>query len=90
MKCSCAPNHQIRTTETQSQSKALSGPKDGNVGYLDRGTAGGITRDLVSKGIPAAAELYNLWVGDDGYIKIKIIILAPPGYGMKARLRGHS
>ena len=58
-----------------------------HVGYLGRDTAKEINRDLVSKKIPIAAELYNLWIGDDGYIDIKIIILAPSGYGTKARIR---
>lgn len=61
-----------------------------HVGYLDRDTADELNRDLISMGVPIAAELYNLWVGDDGYADIKIIILAPPGYGMKTRLKAGS
>lgn len=58
-----------------------------HVGYLDAHTAEEINRDLISKGIPIAAELYEIWVGDDGFIDIKIIVLAPPGNSLKARLK---
>lgn len=58
-----------------------------HIGFLDRDTAEEITRDLVSKGIPISAELYSLWHGDDGYIDVNIIILAPNGYSMRKRLQ---
>ena len=58
-----------------------------HVGYLDRETAEEITRDLVSQGVPIAAELYEIWVGSEGHIDIKIIVLAPSGHGVKARMR---
>ena len=61
--------------------------KSWRVGYLDRFTAEEITRDLVAKGVPIAGELFEIWVGNDGFIDIKVIVLAPPGNGMKARLR---
>jgi hypothetical protein len=58
-----------------------------HLGYLDAYTAEEINRDLVSKGIPIAAELYEIWVSDEGFIDVKIIVLAPPGYGHKARVK---
>lgn len=59
-----------------------------HLGFLDRDTAHEITRDLVSKGIPIAGELYNCWLAEDGFMSIKIIVLAPPGYSMKVRVKG--
>lgn len=58
-----------------------------HVGFLDRDTAEEITRDLVKSGVPIAAELYEIWLGDDGFIDIKIIVLAPPGHSLKSRLK---
>lgn len=61
-----------------------------HIGYLDADTAKEISRDLVSKSIPIAAELYEIWIGTDGGIDVKLIVLAPPGNGMKARLRSRT
>lgn len=61
--------------------------KTWHVGFLDRDTAQEITRDLISNGVAIDAELYAIWVADDGYIEIKLIVLAPPGHSMKKRLR---
>jgi hypothetical protein len=58
-----------------------------HVGFLDRDTAAEINRDLISRGIPIEAELYEIWVGQDGYIDIKIIVLAPSGHGLDARIK---
>lgn len=60
-----------------------------HIGFLDRDTAAEISRDLISAGIPIEAELYSLWNGDDGYVDANVIVLAPSGYGLKARLRRH-
>ncbi|WP_309085735.1 HIRAN domain-containing protein [Chelativorans sp.] len=59
-----------------------------HIGFLDRVTAKELHRDLISVGIPIEAELYSLWRGDDGYIDVNLIVLAPPGHSMKKRLRG--
>lgn len=58
-----------------------------HIGYLDADTAEEINRDLVSKSIPIAAELYEIWIGNDDGIDVKLIVLAPPGNGTKARLK---
>lgn len=63
------------------------GSKSWHIGYLDRDTAAEVTQDLISKGVPIAAELYEVWVGEEGYVDFKMLVLAPSGYGHKARLR---
>ncbi|WP_085043876.1 HIRAN domain-containing protein [Ensifer aridi] len=63
------------------------GTQKWHVGYLDRELAAELNRDLLSKDIPIAAELYEIWVGDTGLIDIKVIVLAPPGNSMKVRLK---
>jgi hypothetical protein len=67
-----------------------SGLREWHVGYIDRETAAELTRDLIAKNVPIAAELYSIYEGRDGFLDFKIIVLAPPGHGMKVRLRGHS
>jgi hypothetical protein len=67
-----------------------SGLRGWHIGYIDRDTAAELTRDLIAKAIPIAAELYSIYEGRGGFLDFKIIVLAPPGYGMKVRLRGHS
>lgn len=57
------------------------------IGYLDRDTAAEVIADLVSKGIPVAAELYSVYEGKDGFLDFKVIVLAPPGHGTKVRQR---
>lgn len=66
------------------------GAQSWHLGFLDRETAKEINIELILKGMPVAAELYNLWIGDDGYIDVKIIVLAPPGYSMSTRMRRQS
>lgn len=56
-----------------------------HIGYLDRDLAADIVRDLVSKGLPVAAELYSIYEGNDGFLDFKVIVLAPPGYSTKKR-----
>ena len=58
-----------------------------HIGYLDRDVAAEIISDLVSKGIAVAAQLYSIYEGKDGFLDFKVIVLAPPGNSMKARLR---
>ena len=58
-----------------------------HIGYLDRDVAADIVGDLVSKGIPVAAELYSIYEGNDGFLDFKVIVLAPAGYSTKARQR---
>jgi HIRAN domain len=58
-----------------------------HIGYLDRDVAADIVDDLVSKGIPVAAELYSIYEGNDGFLDFKVIVLALAGYGTKARQR---
>jgi hypothetical protein len=65
----------------------FAGGRKWHVGYLDRNTAEEINRDLLSKGVPIDGELYAIWIADDGYIEIKVIVLAPPGNSMKVRLK---
>lgn len=63
------------------------GKKSWHIGYLDRETAEEVTTDLLSKGVAIAAELYDVWVGDEGYIDFKLLVLAPSGYGFKSRMK---
>jgi hypothetical protein len=57
-----------------------------HIGYLDRESAKAVHDDLLCKGTPIAGEIYNLWASGDGYLEVKIFVLAPPGNGVKARL----
>lgn len=59
-----------------------------HIGYLSRDLAKEIRDDLLDKGVPIDAELYNIWVGDNDFTEINVIVLAPPGHGMKARVKG--
>lgn len=59
-----------------------------HIGYLDRDTAAEIVGDLVSKGIPVAAELYSIYEGNDDYLDFKVIVLAPPSHSTKLRRQG--
>lgn len=58
-----------------------------HIGYLDRDLASEIISDLVSNGIAVAAQLYSIYEGKDGFLDFKVIVLAPPGYSTKTRLR---
>ena len=62
------------------------GSKEWHVGFLDRETAKEIVRDLVAAGVPISAELYEIYVGDRNFVDVKVIVLAPSGHGLKARL----
>ncbi|MFD1744062.1 HIRAN domain-containing protein [Rhizobium helianthi] len=68
----------------------FAGQREWQIGYLERDLAREINRDLIDKGLPVAGELYAVWVGDNGFVDISIIVLAPPGNGLKARLRRRS
>lgn len=61
------------------------GSAEWHVGYVDSDTAKDIKGDLIDAGQPIAGELYEVWVGDTGFIDIKFLILAPPGNSEKAR-----
>lgn len=58
-----------------------------HLGYLDRSLASELHEDLISAGVPISAELYSIWLGDDGYADVNVIILAPAGHGHKARIK---
>jgi hypothetical protein len=62
------------------------GMREWHVGFLDRDLAAELHRDLISKGLPIGAELYAIYVGDEGFIDINLIVLAPPGHGHKKRV----
>jgi len=64
------------------------GVKEWLVGYLNRDLAAELVRDLLGRGTPVAAELYEIYIGDTEFIDIKLIVLAPPGHSMKKRLAG--
>lgn len=58
-----------------------------HIGYLSSEIAAEIVDDLVAKETPVAAELYSIYEGDNGFLDFKVIVLAPPGYSMKMRLK---
>lgn len=58
-----------------------------HIGYLDKDLSRDLYRDLLNSGIPIEGELYSVWIADNGFIDVKILVLAPPGHGMKARLK---
>lgn len=64
-----------------------SGTSRWHVGFLDRDSAEELARDLIAHSVPLELELYHIWIGDTGFVDIKVIVLAPPGFGLKARLR---
>jgi len=61
------------------------GNDEWHIGYLDADRAKDVTEDILARGLPIAAELYQIWVGDGGYTDIKMLVLAPPGNSEKAR-----
>lgn len=58
-----------------------------HIGYMARDLAAELAEDLVSKGVPIAAELLSIYESANGFIDVSYIVLAPKGYGHKARLR---
>lgn len=58
-----------------------------HIGYLDAFTAEEVTNDLVKNGLAIACQLYSIYVGENDYMDVTVIVLAPPGNGLKARLR---
>jgi hypothetical protein len=58
------------------------------IGYVSANTAAELKTDLISHGVPIAAELYNIFQ-DGGFLDFNFIVLAPPGYGHGARLKTH-
>ena len=54
------------------------------LGYVPAEIAAELQDDLLSRGVPISAELYSLYRRDD-YHEIRIVILAPPGFSVKAR-----
>jgi hypothetical protein len=57
------------------------------IGYLARDLAKEINRDLISKGVPIAAELYDVTLTANDFIAVRLIVLAPTGHSHKIRLR---
>lgn len=62
-------------------------PGEWHIGFIPADLAAEITTELLSDGIPIAAELYSVFEGTDDFFDVKIIVLAPPGHGVKARSR---
>lgn len=60
--------------------------REWHIGYLSADIAAEMQKDLLSAGVPIAAELYNIF--EDGeFLDFNIIVLAPKGYGHAARNR---
>ena len=56
-----------------------------HIGYVGRELANELQEDLLSKGIPIAAELYD--INQSGqFIDINYLVLAPPGHGLRRRV----
>lgn len=56
-----------------------------HIGYLSRDVAADLSRDLLASDTPIAGELYKIYVSTNGFIEVKVIVLAPPGNSEKAR-----
>ena len=61
--------------------------RDWQIGYVPAELAEEIGRDLVAQRIPIAAELYSIYEGRDEFFDVKFFVLAPPGNGVKARMK---
>ena len=61
------------------------GGHEWHIGFIDADTARDVNEDILARGLPIAGEMYSIWRGDDGYIDIKVFVLAPPGNSEKAR-----
>lgn len=57
-----------------------------HVGFLDRETAAELQAELLGKGVPIAGELYSIY-RSAGFVDIKVIVLAPPGFSHSRRIR---
>ena len=60
------------------------------VGYLVREMAAEVHEELISKSVSIAAELYEIYEGDGGFIDIKYFVLAPPGHSASVRRRART
>lgn len=60
--------------------------KEWHVGYVRRDLASELQDEFLSKDVPIASELYEIFEQRDFY-EIKFFILAPPGNSHSARLR---
>ena len=58
--------------------------KEWHIGYVRRELAGELHDEFLSKDIPIASEMYEVFHSGD-YIEIKFIVLAPPGHSESAR-----
>ncbi len=57
-----------------------------HIGYLPAELAAEIQHDLISIGVPVAAELYSIFEEGD-FLEFSIIVLAPKGFGHSSRER---
>ncbi len=51
-----------------------------HIGYLPRDLAADIHRELLDHDVPIAVELYRIFEGDDGFLDVKAVVLAPRGF----------
>jgi len=57
-----------------------------HIGYLSEETARYVNENLISQNQKVAAELFSIYVSDNGFIDINIMVLGPKGYSHKAIL----
>lgn len=55
-----------------------------HIGFIPAEWAEEVVRDLIDKNVAIAIESYSIYAGSDFY-DIKFFVLAPKGYGIKAR-----
>jgi len=78
--------HAIKVIGMAEQRRFFGGTRRSawHIGYLPRETSSELHQDLLSQGIPIAAELYYVFLDRD-FVDLKIIVLAPPGHSHGAR-----
>ncbi|KPL51368.1 hypothetical protein ABB55_03280 [Prosthecomicrobium hirschii] len=79
----------IRVYGWAMRSRFLRGPARDRyfLGFVPAGLAAELHADLTDAGVPFAARLYSIWLGETGFVDVNIIILAPSGWWHKARIK---
>ncbi len=58
-----------------------------HIGYVPAHLAVDVTQNLINAGVPVDIELYQIVEGIGHYYEVQFFILAPPGYGVRKRLK---
>lgn len=66
------------------------GSEEWHIGFVDADTAADISTDIITRDLPIAGELYEVYIGHAGFVDVKYLVLAPPGNSVSARAKRRS